>query len=263
MSYAGDRRSDESGFYGDDDEGREDRSNSIFTADSNTANSSNIVQGAAPITLVDVVTADNVPQLVTVNLAAPVGGVTVPAIPSPASYAETIALLDFGVGSSPYHAEVDYGTGIQFAMLINRLKISAEFRTLDGTLTPAVPPSLLLAASVGPGTVSVVRAPTRTLAYTWVAPSVGMPPSPAVGSYVVFTVPMFAKSMISHARATAGVPVLAVTTFSAMYKIISATPVVVWPSEEIWLPGDARMVQLSNVGGVNVFDVRIVFLLQL
>ena len=244
------------GQYGDDDGG-------IFTDESKLADSNKFVQGAGPSNLVDVVTRGNIPQLVTVNLASPAGALSQPVGPPAGTYGETVAILSFGVGSAPFVAEVDMGTGTQFSMLINRLRVDAEFRTLQGAATPASPSSLVLAASVGQGVIAVPRTPTRTLNQTYPAPSPGMPPFPAAGYYVNFTIPAFAKSMTIYARSTTGTPQLQVTVFGLSNNGIFSAPIITSPSQEIPLPNEARTISLVNVGTVNIFDIRIVFALAL
>lgn len=253
MGYAGDHDNDDELAF---DSGPR-RGGGLFTDDSKSQDSISVTQGAGPVALVDVVTRDNAPHLVTVNLATPVGQLASP-VGIYVTRGETVAILDFGVGGSAYRAEVDYGVGVQFSALVSRLKIAAEYRVIPGATTPTPPPSLILAASVGAGVVAVPRCPTRTLGHAYLHAG-NMPPLGTLS----LTIPMFAKSVIVYAFATAGVPSLDVEQLGMTGAGIVHTPVVVWPSWEIPLTNEARTLLLTNTSAFDLFEIRATFQLAL
>ena len=236
----------------------------IFAADSKLQDSIAVVQNAGPIALVDARTKGEVPQLITVNLAATMGALA-PAKGGPlaANWYEALAIIEYGVGGTAYQVEVDYGVGVQFSMLASRVRIAAEVRDLPGTQppNPALAPSLTLGASVGQGVVAVARPPTRTLSYAWP----GWAGYMAVGAFYDFVVPTFAKSLriYAHSNVPGGTPVVAADFYGATGATVWRTPAAAAPSPEIPLTNDIRTLRVWNTGLIEIDNLRLVFALSL
>ena len=230
---------------------------SIFTPDSKLQDSRAFVLNQPPGTLVDAHTKGEVPRLISVNLATPIGELFVVPGGPPPSPAEVVALIDFGVGGTAYQMEVDYGVGVQFALLASRIKISPIFRTMPTDVVLAGTGQYMLGASVGQGVIAPTRPPTRTLGYVW---SVG---GLAPLADMNFTIPMFAKAVSVIAVANGGAAVAAVRQVEMFNYIIVTTPVAAFPSAAIPLSGDARSINILNAGAVNIVNLRLIFELAL
>jgi len=104
MRYAGDHDNDDELAF---DSGPR-APTGIFTPDSKLQDSITTTQGAAPVTLVEAVARGEVPQLIAVNLAIPVGQSVFPPgmVPFPVD-AEAVATVT--IGMSPYSEAFDLG----------------------------------------------------------------------------------------------------------------------------------------------------------
>jgi len=232
-------------------------STSIFTADSKIQDSIGLTEGAAPVTLVEARCKDGAPHLISVNLATPIGEFPIQPGGPPPPPAESYAVIEFGVGGTAYQMEVDYGVGVQFAMVASRIKITAVFAKVPSDVVVASSGTRLqLGASVGQGTVAPTQAPTRTLSYHWFGGGAGLAP----GATRFFTAPMFAKSVIVTAfAAVPGAPVVILQVTDMYNNVNYAVPLAAFPSVPIPLANNIRSIYVYNNGATAIYNLQLIY----
>lgn len=204
-------------------------------------------------TFIDLETVDNMPHVVTVSMGyiGPQPGVIVGA---GGNYPEIVAILDIGIGGIMIRAEVDFVNGFSFSLACSRLQVHAVHRLLPGSaLAPPVPPPTVnVGISVSTGTVAHGRQPQRTLASL-----VDLAPN----ANELFSVPPFAKSLRVASLPNNITPTEIVLNVNGLG--IENFPIAGFPSADLPLGNDARLINHVNSSLINETDRRLIFELAL
>lgn len=218
------------------------------------------------VELLNLSTKGNIPRVVTVSMG-PVaqgsgqGGI-VPLPPNPPK-SELVAVLEIGVGGLAYFAELDFVSGVQFSIAVNRLKLNALFRTLpvEGGETVAAPNTTYsVGATAAVGVLAHGRQPQRTMSYEDARSILGGTPALAPGDTRVFRIPNFSKSFKVSANPNNSqlrAQISGVQGVAVFYNMVA------YPTVDLPLPNDSLWVFITNVGIADVTGVRLIFDLAL
>lgn len=188
-------------------------------------------------TLIDLATEDELPHVVTISMGNIGPQVTWGGALGAGYEPEVVGIIDLGIGGIQIQVEVDFIQGTQFSIACSRLQLHAVFRCIPGGGAAVVAPipTIQVGASVATGTMAHGRQPQRTLAST-----VNL--AAAAGEF--FLLPQFAKSLRVAAIPNNITPTVGLTETSGV--VCASYPITAFPSADLPVPGDARIVWYQN-----------------
>lgn len=197
-------------------------------------------------TLIDLATRDEMPHVITVAMGF-VGPPTAFVIGGSGNYPEIVAILDIGIGGIMIQAEVDFIGGFSFSLACSRLQLHAVYRLVPGGALIGTAETVQVGMSVSSGALAHGRQPQRTLTSL-------VDLAPAANE--VFIMPAFSKSMRVASIPNNVTPTLIVWNKNGLQ--IESFPIAGFPSADLPVANDARLVSYNNTSAINDTDRRII-----
>ena len=196
--------------------------------------------------LLDLATRDGMPHVITIAMGF-VGPPPAVAIGGGGNYPEIVALLEIGIGGIMIHAEIDFIDGFSFSMACSRLQLLAVYRLVPGGALVGTAETVQVGASVSTGTVAHGRQPQRTLASL-------VDLAPAANE--VFIAPAFTKSMRVASVPNNTTPTVILWNNNGLQ--IASYPIAGFPSADLPVPNDTRLISYNNTALAADTDRRII-----